>query len=512
MNFTEIEDKEQKNKTVKLTELDASAKLKESVTVNSKIIEYNRRIRKNPNDISLWLEFVNFQDELEGSKNKRKLIERKISILKKAIELNFDINLILKHLRLAAEIEDLSTLMKLWEGYLKKTSESFYTSDKSETSRLTDFCGSNYSNRSNELFILLNEYLNFRQTRFLAFNFEEVNEAFSSIFKLLKRDEQVQVQVSRLIPLYLSYFNFLKRCGFSERIVSLFQVLIEVNIEKYNYGQVDLEAYEDQYEIMEHIGDEDYFVIEQCYDGGGLATEDGSIFDSQLLKWIKLEKYREFMFWHPKNSFDLEGQVIFDDLRDFIIIIDTSRDDILSFIKAILLSLDGIFPDCPFGFHQWFVNVFKSLLPFYKNDWEFVFNLFKALNPIEADSFTKIILSENRESLEIFFAYGRFQEFLGNHEMASKVYESLRKRTLKFDQQIGKSEFNTRIESLKKLEFKTENLKEEVYQLVRSNPGDKNLYMKIIEAIEPLDHYVAMEIFNLIDEQQLRLLSFLEEV
>ena len=36
--------------------------------------------------------------------------------------------------------------------------------------------------------------------------------------------------------------NFLKRGGFNERIVALCQALIEVNIEKFNYGRVDLEV------------------------------------------------------------------------------------------------------------------------------------------------------------------------------------------------------------------------------------------------------------------------------
>lgn len=486
------------NKSAGITVETPSVSSNEAEFVNNKMVEFNRRLRKNPSDVNLWFEFVNFQDEIKCLKA-RKLIERKISILKKAIELNnFDLKLILEHLGLAEENEESSTLMKLWEGYLRK------------------------SENSNDFFILSLEYLNFRQKRFLAFNFEQVNEDFSNIFTVIKRQEHVNV--SYLISIYENYFEFLKRCGYNELIIALFQVLIEVNIEKYNYGQVDMEAYEDQYEIMEHIGDsviESYpiSIIEPCVYSED-KTDDSS--KSQLSKWIKLEKYRELIFWHPKNSFDLEGQVIFDDFKSLIIILD-DKSDILLLIKNLLLDLDTIFLDCPLGFHQWYIQVFKTLLPYFKNDWEFVFYLFKTLNPNEADSFTKSFLSENRESLEIFFAYGTFQEFLGNHQMASKVFESLRKRTSKFEN-IKHNEIITKpdiehehneiitkpLKSLKNLKFL--NLKEEVYELVRSNPGDKDFYMKIIETIEPLDYDLAMEIFNLIDEQQLRLLSFLEEV
>lgn len=490
LNFTVIEDNEKKkekaveaiitvNNAAGATVNKAYDTEMHSEVVKNKMVEFNRRLRKNPSDVNLWLEFVNFQDEVEGLKT-RKLIDRKISILKKAIELNSDLKIILEHLRLAEEIEESSTLMRLWEGYLKKTENS------------ADF------------FILSMEYLKFRQKKFLSFSFEQVNEAFSDILKVIKRNEHSHV--SYLTTIYKNYFEFLKRGGFNERFIALFQVLIEVNIEKYNYGEVDLEAYEDQYEIMEHIGGsviESYTdsIIEPCFDSGVPCN----IYQ----KWIKLEKYRELIFWHPKNTFDLEGQVIFDDLKDFIIIF-SDRNDILLFIKNMLIELDTIFLDSRLGYHQWYVQVFKTLLPYYKNDWEFVFYLFKTLNPNEADSFTKSLLSESRDSLEIFFAYGRFQEFLGNHQMALKVYESLRKRTLKFEHIERNQIIPTPQKSFKKLEFT--NPKEEVYDLVRLNPGDKDLYMRIIEAVGPLDPELALEIFNLIDEQQLRLLSFLEEV
>lgn len=46
--------------------------------------------------------------------------------------------------------------------------------------------------------------------------------------------------------------------------------------------------------------------------------------------------------------------------------------------------------------------------------------------PEEAKSFAMKFLSENRDSLECFMAYGKFQEFLGNTDMAAKVYESIK--------------------------------------------------------------------------------------
>ena len=315
-------------------------------------------------------------------------------------------------------------------------------------------------------------------------------------------------------------YEFLKKGGFNERIVALCQALIEVNIEKFNYGRVDLEAYEDQWDfgLMEHIGDDCGF--EWC---SALYPDEGFDNKKSLKNWIKLEKYRDLNFWHPKqseNSFDLEGQVIFDDLKDFITIIE-ERSDILQFIKGIVVEVGNVFGvknsanPLPNGFFDWYLKVLKTLLPFFKNDWEFVFNVLQLIhcrNPEEAETFSKALLSENRDSLELFLAYGRFQEFKGNSQMASKVYDSLRKRSPNY-KNILSTPVTVEPENVSiKLEFSKENFKSEVYEIVRNNPGDKELYMMVIEEIEPFDEELAMEIFNLLDEQQLRLRSFFEEL
>lgn len=467
-----------------------------SGTFKKKQMEYNRLLRRDPTDINLWLEFCSFQDEIHNFENTkwRKIVERKISILKKAVEFNSScLALTLEHLKLAEEVEDSCTLLKLWEGYLKK-------------SRNLD---------SSFVYGLTRKYLKFREQRFLAFSFDQVNEAFSDAFINLKE----LCTIDNLIPLYKEYFDFLKRGGFIERAVALLQALIEVNIEKFNYGQVDLDAYEDQcdFGLMQHIGDrciteEEVSLYPEEFDKGSASI---------LQKWIQLEKYREMNFWHPKqqdSSVDLEGQIIFDDLRNFIPIIK-ERDDILPFLKGIIFEFGKIFIDnCNnYGFLEWYCEVYGTLFPFYKNnDWEFTFNYFRALDIFdreEAENLCKKLLSENRDSLELFFAYGRFQEYKGNSQMAEKVYESLRKRSPKYEERI-QTPADDFYESQKptKLEFNLNDLKADVYELVRMNPGDKYLYMRIIEKVEPINNELAMEIFNLIDEQQLRMRSFLEEV
>ena len=90
-------------------------------------IEFNGKLRKNPKDVPLWLEFVQFQVELFKVEKKRKMIDRKISILKKAIEFNSEaVELIFMRLELSEEIENSTILMKMWEKYLKNYEGEIY--------------------------------------------------------------------------------------------------------------------------------------------------------------------------------------------------------------------------------------------------------------------------------------------------------------------------------------------------------------------------------------------------
>ena len=275
--------------------------------------EYNRKLRKDPMNVPLWIEFIQFQEyfhEFDVTK-RRKLIERKISILKKAIEFNSsELQLILMHLEFADEIEDSTSLMKLWEGYLKRSGNLQY----------------------HDNFKLTVRWLNFLQNRFLAFSFDQVNEAFAESFKKLQDP-----------ALFKIYFKFLKRCGYTERIIAISQAVIEVNVEYFNYGEVDLEAYDDQWESgsMRHIGD---CVFLDSFKPNLYPSEYDNC-DLNLSKWLHIEKHREINFWHPiqLDPDDCEGQVIFDDVKDFLILPKTQKDS-LNIITDVLFELGNCCP------------------------------------------------------------------------------------------------------------------------------------------------------------------------
>ena len=162
-------------------------------------IKFNKNLRKEPQNIELWIEFINFQEKIFEKRGK--LNERKISILKKAIELNSRNFLLIKlHLKLAEETEDTASLMKLWENYLRKF-ESFKEQKEiniSSNRETEDSCEDDH-------WKLQEEYLIFRQNRFLAFNFDEVNEAFSAAFKNFKESKKYSMT---LFKIYISYYYF----------------------------------------------------------------------------------------------------------------------------------------------------------------------------------------------------------------------------------------------------------------------------------------------------------------
>ena len=197
--------------------------------------------------------------------------------------------------------------------------------------------------------------------------------------------------------------------------------------------------------------------------------------------------------------------VMFDDVKDFLII-PKSQLDSLSIINTVLIELGNCFFYSNLkDFKNWYLQAHKELLPFFKTDWKFIYRLFVLMSSDEVKNF----LSANRDSLECFLAYGKLQESIGNQEIASKVYESLKKRSNDFDLSELVPQFDTISEPVIEL---GNDLKASVYNLVRSNPGDKSLYMRIIEATAVVDYNLAIEIFNLMEEQQLRIHTLLEEL
>ena len=209
--------------------------------VQERTRSFNQRLRAEPQNEALWLEFVEFQDvsiqdaEFEGpaakeegqgdgetssKKQKKKkaasrnvilkqraLVEKKLSILKTAIEKNpKSIPLAIKRLDLSRELLDDATLDRQWKELIFIFPRNFE---------------------------LWHHYLNFVSSHFTNFRVSRILKAYRSCMQKLKQiqtqsftsfgDKPVGLE-DHMIRVLLSMCNFLARAGYREKSIALLQV------------------------------------------------------------------------------------------------------------------------------------------------------------------------------------------------------------------------------------------------------------------------------------------------
>ncbi|KAG8449057.1 hypothetical protein GDO86_015928 [Hymenochirus boettgeri] len=195
----------------------------------AKVEDYNKRIRDNPGDIQLWMEFVTFQDELvkqpsmystiksELDSNRlsvKVLMEKKLSILERAIESNpSSTELKLARLRLCEEFWEAPTLLKEWQ---KLT--FLYPHDPQ----------------------LWQKYLLFCQSQFSTFTVAKMNGIYGKCLTTLAAVQDGSMLSHHALPgtenhmfdIFLQQCHFLRQAGHTEKVVSLFQALIDFTFYK----------------------------------------------------------------------------------------------------------------------------------------------------------------------------------------------------------------------------------------------------------------------------------------
>ncbi|MCI4383036.1 hypothetical protein PGIGA_G00021890 [Pangasianodon gigas] len=88
----------------------------------AQVEEFNRKLRENPTDVNMWLDFIQFQDEVggslsgQGAESERALWDRKLSVVERALQLNpGSVELKLHRLRLGRGLWDSTTQLKEWK-------------------------------------------------------------------------------------------------------------------------------------------------------------------------------------------------------------------------------------------------------------------------------------------------------------------------------------------------------------------------------------------------------------
>ncbi|KAG9481787.1 hypothetical protein GDO78_010813 [Eleutherodactylus coqui] len=219
-------------------------------SILEKVEDYNRRVRENPGDIKMWMEFVSFQDELihqpsmystsESEMDSHRMslkmvLEKKLSILERAIESNPSCTeLKLARLRLCAEFWESAALLKEWQKLI-----FLHPNDPQ----------------------LWQKYLQFSQGQFSSFSVSKVNTIYGKCLSTLSAVHDGTMLSHPAMPgtehsmysIFLQQCHFLRQAGHSEKAVSLFQAIIDFTF--YKPDSVKDMTTKDQVEFFEPFWD-----------------------------------------------------------------------------------------------------------------------------------------------------------------------------------------------------------------------------------------------------------------
>ncbi|CAN8258973.1 unnamed protein product [Cochlearia groenlandica] len=192
--------------------------------VMNKTREFNRMTRERPHDEKEWLAFADFQDKVSSMQSQKgvrlQTLEKKISILEKAFELNPDSEeLLLALLKAYRSRDSTDVLISRWEKALMQNSASYK---------------------------LWREFLRVIQGEFSRFKVSEMRKMYSYAIQALssassKRHRQVDTtsetldsadiqQELVLVDMLVSLCRFEWQAGYQELATSLFQAEIEFGI------------------------------------------------------------------------------------------------------------------------------------------------------------------------------------------------------------------------------------------------------------------------------------------
>ena len=298
--------------------------------IQLKTKEFNQKLRRAPQDVDLWVKYVDFQDtaladsefviggqgenkkksKKKSSKNasvmvrSKAIVEKKLSILKSALDQNpKSVILSVKRLNLSKEILDSSTLNRQWKELI-----FLFPTDVQ----------------------VWDHYLTFLTSHFTTFTLTQITGAFKECFARLQAmvgqafrndHEDLEEQMSHLL---VRLWHLWARAGYREKSVALFQALVEINLNApafpgYFSSQDKLATFEPFWEASvprfgekralgwskfakEHVmkeelegGDEGYNPIEE---EDNLVAEFGGKVDNLQL-WLKLELLREAKHYLP---------------------------------------------------------------------------------------------------------------------------------------------------------------------------------------------------------------------
>ncbi|XP_044127923.1 nuclear exosome regulator NRDE2-like [Bufo gargarizans] len=346
-------------------------------SILEKVEDHNKRVREDPTDIKTWMEFVSFQDELihqpsmySTSENEmdshrmslKMVLEKKLSILERAIESNpASTELKLARLRLCTEFWENAALLKEWQKLV------FLHPNEPQ---------------------LWKKYLQFCQGQFSTFSVSKVNAIYGKCLSTLSAVHDGSMLSHPVMPgtersmydIFLQQCHFLRQAGHCEKVVSVFQALLDFTF--YKPDSVKNMTTKEQVEFFEPFWDsgEPRFGekgakgwsswMRQQERGGWVIInnldeeeDDGSVEEIDIKDksrprpeiWLNMECAREAQHWIPwrpdaakkqteEDCEDPERQIFFDDIGPSMFKISSAELKfhlVLSFLQLLGVPCDS---------------------------------------------------------------------------------------------------------------------------------------------------------------------------
>jgi hypothetical protein len=197
-------------------------------TIRQRSIELSRRVDLYPQDIDAWLDLISHQDSLLGLSDEGR---RKITAAEIRSTADIKLHLYEKALKMA--------------GTTMERRERLLIGLMSEGSKIWDFKTQSekweqVSQQNLQSIVLWKRYLDFRQSTFINFQYEEVRNIFSKRISLLKialiqgnvHDSDDNNLYEHLIYTVLRATLFMREAGYTEIAVGVWQGLLELNCYK----------------------------------------------------------------------------------------------------------------------------------------------------------------------------------------------------------------------------------------------------------------------------------------
>uniref|UniRef100_A0A3Q3S991 NRDE-2, necessary for RNA interference, domain containing n=1 Tax=Mastacembelus armatus TaxID=205130 RepID=A0A3Q3S991_9TELE len=332
--------------------------------------EFNRRLREQPADTQLWIQFIQYQvwrlwllyatgnDSTEWRKSSyRAVLEKKLSIAERAVATNpGSVALQLERLRICQELWEPSVLAKEWKKlvFLHPNSTSLWRA-----------------------------YLLFTQSYFSNFTVSKVNSAYGKCLSTLSAVRDGTMVSHPALPgieedmldIFTQQCHFLRQSGHTEKAISLFQAMMDFTF--YKPDSVRELSTKQQVEFFEPFWDSGEarvgelgargwkaWMVQQER-GGWLQPkeeedEEEEVKDRRQPRWtvwLDVESSREAAQWLPwrpdkskgqseEDCEDPDRQVLFDDIGPSLICLSSPELQLqllLHFMSFLGLPVDSAF-------------------------------------------------------------------------------------------------------------------------------------------------------------------------